>query len=442
MNNYLNLIFELCINLFQGIMFVGFCYRFLTPRYKVTVNRVAYCLAVVLMFISITAINYFHITFSYIEIFAFFIIMIPYCTVFFKDKLYIRVLTPLSVNVLYSMLSFGLNYFFTAVFDCDYSYLMAESTSYRYMYVILSNLIFLAILFMLYHLFKNQLFVLKTRDAFLSLIIPIASIVASTLTFFAASNSQISNSSRVILGLVSIIILSFTFLNFYMVKSISKNYALQNENIVISKEKELYRLEIENFEKYINDISAIKHDIKNQLFCIESLIDEHKYSEAAKMCSDINTEINSVGHIYKTGNVYLDAILNTVHAKAKKTGINLSVNCNTNLSFVQGDDLSILIGNLVDNAIEALANEIYKELKISIFQKGGYAILNVKNFCSRSVLQTNPNLVSNKPDSNNHGYGLKSVRKIVGKYGGDIAFYEQDNYFYVSIVLEMPNAPE
>lgn len=437
----INIIFELLVNLFQGVMFVTFCYKFLTPSKKQIINRIAYYSAVAFMFWSITLINYLYISFAYIETIVFFAIMIPYCVLFFKDKLFIKIITPLSLNVLYSVLSFGLNYFFSAFINCDYDYLMTENTTYRYIYVILSNLIFMVILYLMYHLFKEQLYMMRLRDVFLSLIMPVAGIIVATLTFLVSSNASMPNSNRIILGLVSIIIICFTFLNFYLIKNISNNYALQKENLVANKEKEIYRLEIANSERYIREVSTIKHDIKNQLLCIETLIDAQNYTEAKRVCNNINDNIKITAHMYKTGNVYLDAILNTVYAKAKENRIKLTVNCNTNLEFVGCDDLLILVGNLVDNAIEALCCEQIKELKIDILRKGVYAILNIQNYSSKSVLKTNPNLVTNKIDVKNHGYGLSSVKRIVKKNDGDITFYEENNYFYVNIMMEIPNIP-
>ena len=287
----INVIFELLVNLFQGMMFVTFCYKFLTPSKKQITNRISYCSAVTLMFLSITLINYLYISFAYIETIVFFAIMIPYCVLFFEDRLFIKIITPLSLNVLYAVISFGLNYFFSAFINCDYNYLMTESTTYRYIYVILSNLIFVVILYLIYHLFKEQLHMMRLRNVFLSLIMPVAGIIVATLTFLVSSNASIPNSNRIILGLVSIIIICFTFMNFYLIKNISNNYALQKENLVANKEKEIYRLEIANSERYIREVSAIKHNIKNQLLCIETLIDEQNYIEAKKVCNNINDNI-------------------------------------------------------------------------------------------------------------------------------------------------------
>ena len=130
-------------------------------------------------------------------------------------------------------------------------------------------------------------------------------------------------------------------------------------------------------EKYMKNLTDVKHDIQNQLLCIENLIDGLRYDEAKKMCNNVNNNISANVHFCKTGYVYLDAILNVVYEKAIENNIDFSVDCKDNLSFVAGDDLAVLIGNLADNAVEALAKEQNKKLKISIFQNGSYGVLNV-----------------------------------------------------------------
>ena len=160
------------------------------------------------------------------------------------------------------------------------------------------------------------------------------------------------------------------------------------------------------------------------------------YDEAKKMCNNVNNNISANVHFCKTGYVYLDAILNVVYEKAIENDIDFSVDCKDNLSFVAGDDLAVLIGNLADNAVEALAKEQNKKLKISIFQNGSYGVLNVQNYCSSSVLRTNPTLYTSKEDKKNHGKGISIVKSIAKKYGGDVVISEKNNEFIVSVILD------
>ena len=410
--------FELFVNLFQGVMFTVFCYKFLTPSRNKICEGIAFCVASLLMFLSITQINMLYVSFAYIETVVFFAIMIPYCVLFFKDRIFVKILTPVLLNVIYSVLSFGINYIFSAIISCDYNYLMTESSQYRYMYVLMSNLIFVIVLFIIYNLFKNSLSHIHKQEIVITLVIPLLSIAVGLLTFLVSSNADMSDFDRIVLGAVSIIILSFTFINFYLIKSLSKNVQMTSS------------------EKYMKNLTDVKHNIQNQLLCIENLIDGQRYDEAKKMCNNVNNNISASVHFCKTGYVYLDAILNVVYEKAIENDIDFSVDCKDNLSFVAGDDLAVLIGNLADNAVEALAKEQNKKLKISIFQNGSYGVLNVQNYCSSSVLQTNPTLYTSKEDKKNHGRGISIVKSIAKKYGGDVIISDKNNEFTVTVILD------
>lgn len=97
--------FELFVNLFQGVMFTVFCYKFLTPSRNKICEGIAFCVASLLTFLSITQINRLYLSFAYIETVVFFAIMIPYCVLFFKDRIFVKILTPVIFNVIYSVLS-------------------------------------------------------------------------------------------------------------------------------------------------------------------------------------------------------------------------------------------------------------------------------------------------------------------------------------------------
>ncbi len=439
MSDVVNVIFELFINLFQNVVLVTFCYKFLNPSKSKRTNLIAYVSAICLMFLSITLINIFNNGFAYVELIAFFLIMIPYCLFFFEDKWYIKVIIPISVELINLVLGFGINYFFSAIIDCDYNYLMLTHSGYRYIYVTLVNVMVVICLVLIYNLFKNKLSIKSFKEVIISIIIPLVSVIIGVLLFYVSSNSLLSNVSRTILGCVSIIILLFSFINFYLITNISKNYELKKQNIISEKEKEKYQIEISNNKQYIHDVTEIKHNLKNQVACIKMLIEKQKYEEAECLCEKIGDSFKSANQNYDTGNVYFDALLNYINAKANSNNITLTLNCNNNLDFIDGEDLTILIGNLVDNAIEALKSEPVRTLRIDTAQKGHYVIINVQNNISKSVLDSNPTLLTSKNDKLNHGFGIETVRKIVEKYNGFIDFYEENNNFFVNMMFELPN---
>lgn len=435
-------IFELFINLYQGVVFVAFCYKFLSPRTTKTISIIGSVVTVFVMFSTITLLNYIYLSFTYIETVMFMVIMLSYCFIFLKGKWYIKILLPVLLNNAYSLISFGFGYFLSTVVKCDFTTLLTTDTSYRYFYVIVVNMIYIVILVFIYKIFKNKLYMSKKKDIALTIIMLMLSLAGTMLTFAVCSNENTSEIGRVILGIVSIIILSFTFLNFALIKSFANNHEMEKSNLLLEREKETYKTEFENSENFIKEISLIKHNISNQVLCIDELINNKNYDEAQEMCRKITNVFASTTPIYKTGNIYLDSILNVFYKKAKNKDIDISIICSNNLDFLPYEDMIILIGNLVDNAIEYLENEQCKKLNLKIVSKGSYSIIEISNYISRSVLQTNPSLATSKKDTKNHGYGISTVKRIVNKYSGDILFYEKDNYFIVKVMFSVPTTPK
>lgn len=100
-------------------------------------------------------------------------------------------------------------------------------------------------------------------------------------------------------------------------------------------------------------------------------------------------------------------------------------------------DLCILLGNILDNAIEASQNEKINNRYIimDIYNFSGYEIFEVKNKISSSILDKNRMLTSSKSNKILHGYGLKQIRTIIEKYYGHLDIYERNNYFILKVMI-------
>ena len=131
----------------------------------------------------------------------------------------------------------------------------------------------------------------------------------------------------------------------------------------------------------------------------------------------------------KTGNDVVDSLLNYKIQKANEV---LNV-VETKISIpeqlrLRSFDLNVLLGNLLDNAIDASMQTEDKKLKITIKLDKGILFLNICNSCQKIAGGKSDFLETTKEDKVNHGIGLKNVRRIVEKYHGDIAFlYENDS---------------
>ena len=178
------------------------------------------------------------------------------------------------------------------------------------------------------------------------------------------------------------------------------------------------------------NVSRIKHDMKNHLMVIASYLNGGDYDSAKAYTSEILDKLNAVHSYIETGNSLLNHILNEKLNMAREKGISVKAGIE-NLSFKQMEslDFSALLSNILDNAIESCANQNSPEISVVISQRRGYETILVKNKISFSVLKENPGLSTTKSDSASHGMGIPQIRAITEKYGGMCDFYEEDGCF-------------
>lgn len=288
----------------------------------------------------------------------------------------------------------------------------------------------------------------RFKNLFLLMILPIMSLIVLIYCFGTASNIHFIEYNHIsiwkigtVLCLSALITAAVTTL--IEIKRASKANELKIETLVNLKEYEMYRQQINDANQYIEEIAAIKHNMKNKIFCISELLSNNNISEAVRLCDNIKSELDEVSYIFHTDNLYLNAILNVLYKKSKETNTDMKAVIKSSLKNIDSSDLISLIGNLCDNAIEALQkNNNQRILKLSLSEKGGYYILSVKNNIDSSVMTGNPDLNSSKQDKLYHGFGLKTVKSIVKKYDGVWDISEEDGFFAVGIMLKIPSTTE
>lgn len=430
--------FELFINLYQGIIIVLFCYKFLGGKFDKRKNIIFAIFAIIVMFIGITVQNYLSVTFSLSEVLLYCIIMFSYTFICLKGKIYLKILTPLFAYAVVAAVGLAVTCLSMAVYNMKRETIILGDHYVRYYMMIIANISITLILFLILKFKKNKINLKSYSDLFIFIILPVLGLIVNFLSFFVSTNESIKDYELFMLALVSILtfIINVVVLN-VMVK-VSKNSELKAQNLVMQKEQKYYYDEIKNSNEYIQQISTIKHDLKNKVLCIEELIRKEEYAKAISICNSTSKSLIAA-EIFRTENIYLNSILNVVHKKASEFKIDLKVEIRSELLKIKGEDIITIVGNLCDNAIEYLSDKKIKELYVKIYSKGAYYIITVKNSIEQSVLSDNPNLITCKEDRVFHGNGIPSVKKIAENYNGCTNFIEKDNMFISKIMLEIPN---
>lgn len=260
-----------------------------------------------------------------------------------------------------------------------------------------------------------------------------------TIAFVYAFSALMVNENIVSPYLSVIIILGILYMNilvFYI-------FDLYNMLFKESMEKKLMEQELLYKNEYYKsveenqiEIRSIRHNLKNQQIAILQLFENGEYFEAAEALRSIVSAIDKTSAKVYTQNSIVNSILNTKLIYAEQFNIHVDVDIQIpsklNINTV---DLGVLLGNLLDNAIEACekcdVENRFIEIKIG-YHKGN-VFIDIKNSMPGNGL--NRILKTAKVDKLNHGLGLKSVKNIINKYYGTLEVTPEPFTFDVQVLI-------
>lgn len=225
---------------------------------------------------------------------------------------------------------------------------------------------------------------------------------------------------------------------FYLINDVVEREAQMHENKVFQiqakNQLEMYRSISENFDSQ----KRKTHEYKNQISCIESLLDKKQYSKLEEYVKKIYGSLNNEPDAIDTNNVIVNAILNTKYQEAEAKGIVFvfRVNDLSDLK-LKDEDVVTILANLLNNAIEACETcEDKKVIKFKFVKEDDMIVIAVKNTFNYDVIYENGEIKSTKTSSvDEHGVGIKNVLKIIEKYDGSYVIEDKDKEFFFSIII-------
>ncbi len=266
----------------------------------------------------------------------------------------------------------------------------------------------------------------------LILILGILSMVVEGIVYndrLSIKNAYFSAGPAIILY----IMFSFLFLYWCIAKIVKQ---MENE-----RKNETYRLlkemELRSVTQSYEETKRLRHEIRNQLLVMDTLISEERYEELKQILQRFNTHVDHLFQKRYCENQMLNAILNYEGQKAAKHGIELDILAlmpkETRVDLI---DLTTLLVNLIDNAIEASAAVKNSKVYVSVKKEKNYIFVKVCNRVLKDVLKENPNLQTTKKEKHLHGNGIALIKMIIDAYDGDIHFSQSKEEFQVSAMIK------
>ena len=212
---------------------------------------------------------------------------------------------------------------------------------------------------------------------------------------------------------------------------VNENKLILAEKMIEQQQKQ-YQMMFEENEV----IHKLRHDQKNFIIGLLSQIQNKDYDEMVKQLNAQLQELQAGSGQNICGNSVIDTIINYKISEAKKKNIKIDFHYKGlhNIQ-ISGIDLAILLGNALDNAIEAtekIEETEKRTVELYIYLKGNQLVVIIENNVIQNVdvdhLQTEK--------TGNHGYGVVNMKSVVNKYAGSLSFFCEDKVFKTVIVLE------
>ncbi|MCM1083972.1 MAG: ATP-binding protein [Clostridium sp.] len=241
-----------------------------------------------------------------------------------------------------------------------------------------------------------------------------------------------------LLAVIAFGMVGMNLIVFYLINDVMEREAQMHENKVFriqtKNQLEMYQSISANFDKQ----KRKTHEYKNQISCIESLLDKKQYIKLEEYVKKIYGSLNNEPDAINTNNVIVNAILNTKYQEADSKGIVFVFRVNDLSELkIRDEDVVTILANLLNNAIEACELcEDKKVIKFKFVKEADRIIIAVKNTFNYDVVYENGEIISTKTSSiDEHGVGIKNILKVIEKYGGAYAIEDKNKEFFFSIII-------
>lgn len=258
-------------------------------------------------------------------------------------------------------------------------------------------------------------------------------IFCTTIIFLIGMLNRDNSYSLLVTLLIPLLVLLHT--------SVVRMFVSESKMFIALFQSKIYKNQIEIIKASENNIQHMRHDLKNHILVLNSMLSEKKYDEAAAYLNNIESHLYSKDEYSKSGNFILDSLLN-YKLRSINNNNNVHISCTVtvpeHMEF-ESFDITTIIGNILDNASDALAlmdDTEKKELILEIKYNRCRLMILAKNTYNGVVNVKNSVYISSKSnDDALHGLGIKSITSAVKKYNGHLDITHDSKFFTATVML-------
>ena len=265
-------------------------------------------------------------------------------------------------------------------------------------------------------------------------VIPLSSTV---LAFIMA---VYANLSPFLSGITSAIIFGINVIVFYLHDKLAASHARNLEAALYAQEKDYYYTQCRMMQETEEQTKAARHDMISHLAAIKGYAEENKSEAVRDYAASLLGSMAQVQSLCNTGNIAFDSIINYKLRNAKADNIHLTIRLTIPpILNIELPDIATILGNLLDNALNAVAAVTEKSIIVDIEYSRQILFIMVKNTFNGEVAYAvdgggngERRIISRKTGG---GHGLANIRRAIEKYNGNLNITHEGALFSVAILL-------
>ena len=214
-------------------------------------------------------------------------------------------------------------------------------------------------------------------------------------------------------------------------------FSKQIDKRIAAYQRELIETHYREVENMYRQIRGWRHDYRNHIQMMKVLAANGDMDALKAYLDELDTDLNTVDTVVKTGNPMADAILNSKISLARSRNIPTQVDAHIPVKLKMSElDLCCIIGNLFDNAMEAsmALPEEKRMIRVYMDMKGTQLYISFTNFtAAKKLSKVGKGFKTSKVEG--HGFGLVRVDDIVSRYDGYLSRNSEDGAFTTEILI-------
>ena len=366
---------------------------------------------------------------------GFIILLILYCHLFLHGTLLCHILFPVIAETTLMLVAISFNALSVNFLPLSPSEAIVDRSVLRVVILIISK----AILFGLFGLIL--LFTRKNKTELHSneWIAFSAVFAATLLSGICVYENELGGENKIIFFTLTVAgLIIINIISFYMLVRISREHKENIRKSMLLVQINEQTNNLDEMRRMYDELRKIRHNIKGQLGTVSELIRSGKNEQALSFLENAGISQAEMNVLVYTDNDILNAILGFLSGKCSASDIALRTNVlSSDIIYFLPVDICIILTNLITNAIEASVCSQGKEILLELYVQRNYYCIRVANQIEKSVLESNPMLITTKKDKTAHGFGVASIKMLAEKYNGMTSFYERNGQFIADVWLKL-----